>query len=119
MTLRVGAVCIDAVDPVGLGDFWCGVLGGTTEVDDDGDVAVHPASATGCPVVLLLAVPESKATKNRVHLDLVPDNQSAEVDRLLALGATRASVGQADDVPWVVLADPEGNEFCVLGADEG
>ena len=52
--------------------------------------------------------------KNRLHIELDPDDQAAEVDRLLALGARRADVGQGDDVSWVVLADPEGNEFCVL-----
>ena len=62
------------------------------------------------------AVPEPKAGKNRVHIDLASTSaahQAAEVDRLLGLGATRADIGQGE-VPWVVLADPEGNEFCVL-----
>ena len=54
--------------------------------------------------------------KNRLHLDLRPEDQAAEVARLEALGATRVDVGQGDDVTWVVLADPEGNEFCVLRA---
>jgi hypothetical protein len=60
-------------------------------------------------------VPEQKTIKNRLHLDFRPDDRDAEVDRLLALGATRADVGPGDDA-WVVLADPEGNEFCVLGS---
>jgi len=58
-------------------------------------------------------VPEAKTTKNRLHIDLDPDDQAAEVDRVIALGARRVDVGQGD-VSWVVLADPEGNEFCVL-----
>ena len=68
------------------------------------------------PDLLFLRVPEDKTTKNRLHIDLRPDDQAAEVARLEALGATRVSVGQGDDVSWVVLADPDGNEFCVLRA---
>jgi hypothetical protein len=62
---------------------------------------------------LFLAVDEPEESKNRLHIDLRPDDQAAEVDRLIALGASHVDVGQGD-VPWVVLADPEGNEFCVL-----
>lgn len=61
-----------------------------------------------------LPVPESKTVKNRLHVDLAPDDQEAEVERILALGATRIDVGQGADATWVTLADPEGNEFCVL-----
>ena len=68
------------------------------------------------PDLLFLKVPESKTLKNRLHLDLRPLDQSGEVARLEALGASRVSVGQGDEVTWVVLADPEGNEFCVLRA---
>jgi hypothetical protein len=68
------------------------------------------------PDLLFLPVPEGKAVKNRLHLDLRPLDQDAEVTRLEALGARRASVGQDDAVTWVVMADPEGNEFCVLRA---
>lgn len=66
--------------------------------------------------LIFLAVPEGKQAKNRLHLGLRPDDQDAEVARLLGLGATRADVGQGADKTWVVLADPEGNEFCVLRA---
>jgi hypothetical protein len=59
-------------------------------------------------------VSKTKSGKNRLHLDFRPDDQDFEVDRLLALGAAHVDIGQADQ-PWVVLADPEGNEFCVLG----
>jgi hypothetical protein len=64
---------------------------------------------------LFLNVPESKSVKNRLHLDVVPDDQATEVERLLSLGAQRADIGQGEQT-WVVLADPEGNEFCVLSA---
>jgi hypothetical protein len=66
------------------------------------------------PDLLFIRVPEAKAGKNRLHLDLRPDDQAAEVARLETLGARRASVGQSDEVGWVVMQDPEGNEFCVL-----
>ena len=62
----------------------------------------------------LLACPEAKSVKNRLHLDLRPTDQAGEVERILALGARRVHVGQTPDATWVVLADPEGNEFCVL-----
>jgi predicted enzyme related to lactoylglutathione lyase len=61
-------------------------------------------------------VPESKAVKNRLHIDLRPDDQEAEIERLVNMGARHVDVGQPADATWVVLADPEGNEFCVLRA---
>lgn len=67
--------------------------------------------------LLFLAVPETKSVKNRLHLDLAPGDQAREVERLVALGAVRTDVGQDGTEDWVVLADPEGNEFCVLSAD--
>ena len=66
------------------------------------------------PDLLFLRVPEAKAVKNRLHLDLRPEDQPAEVARLEGLGARRADVGQGAEVSWVVMADPDGNEFCVL-----
>ena len=75
----------------------------------DGDPGVDVA-----PDILFVKVPDEKVTKNRVHLDLRPVDQRAEVDRLVALGARHVDIGQGDDVSWVVLGDPEGNEFCVL-----
>jgi len=113
VALRLAGVCLDAIDPVLIGRFWSAVLGRTLEIDEDGDALVR--SAFGDEAVLwVLAVPEPKAGKNRLHFDLRPDDQQLEVRRLEALGARRVSVGQADDVSWVVMADPEGNEFCVL-----
>jgi hypothetical protein len=66
------------------------------------------------PDLLFLRVPESKTGKNRLHHDMRPEDQAAEVARLEALGASRADVGQGPEVSWVVMADPDGNEFCVL-----
>ena len=68
------------------------------------------------PDLLFLRVDDERVIKNRLHLDLRPDDQAAELRRLEALGATPVDIGQGDDVTWVVLADPEGNEFCVLRA---
>jgi hypothetical protein len=67
--------------------------------------------------VIFLKVPDDKVVKNRLHFDLRPDDQQAEVSRVLGLGATHVDIGQGD-VTWVVLADPEGNEFCILRALE-
>jgi hypothetical protein len=67
------------------------------------------------PGLLFVPVPERKTLKNRLHLDFRPEDQQAEVARLLELGATHAEIGQGDET-WVVLADPEGNEFCVLSS---
>ena len=83
-------------------------------------MAVEPPAGSPedgvAPDLLFLAVPEGKSVKNRLHLDLRPEDQAAEVARIEALGATRVDIGQGPDVTWVVLADPEGNEFCVLRA---
>ena len=68
------------------------------------------------PGLFLFPCDDLKKVKNRVHLDLKPDDQVAEVERLEALGATSAMIGQTGAEPWVVMADPEGNEFCVLTA---
>ena len=68
------------------------------------------------PDLLFLRVPERKEAKNRLHLDLRPEDRDAEVARLEGLGARRVDVGQGPDVTWVVMADPDGNEFCVLRA---
>ena len=71
------------------------------------------------PALIFVPVPEAKTVKNRLHLDLNPDDRDREVARLEGLGATRADVGQGPDVTWVVMPDPEGNEFCVLRPREG
>jgi predicted enzyme related to lactoylglutathione lyase len=119
--LTIQALAIDAHDPVALARFWQEVLGWRiTHVEDDEVVLEPPAGSPQDGVaadLLFLKVPEDKTTKNRLHLDVRPDDQVAEVARLEGLGARRVSVGQGDDVTWVVMADPEGNEFCVLRAD--
>jgi predicted enzyme related to lactoylglutathione lyase len=114
MGLEWEQVIIDAGDPVALGRWWGDALGWVI-VNDDPDEFEIRQSPERLPGLLFAAVPEPKSGKNRLHLDLRPDDRDAEVDRLLASGATRAHVGQGDE-SWVVLADPEGNEFCVLAA---
>ncbi len=71
-------------------------------------------TASALPGIVFLRVPEDKTIKNRLHLDLTPDDQQTEVDRLIALGARPVDVVQGPEVTWRALADPEGNEFCVL-----
>jgi hypothetical protein len=112
MALRFEAVCIDAHDPLALGAWWSEVLGWPQNVDSDGDVVPHSPAGAG-PNWLFLAVPDDKVVKNRLHLDFRPDDQQAEVQRVIGLGARQVDIGQGDE-SWVVLADPEGNEFCIL-----
>ena len=118
MTLRMQCLCVDARDPDRLARFWAEALGWRRTHQTDDEVVLEPPAGSPedgvVPDLLFLRVPEEKAGKNRLHLDLRPDDQSAEVQRLESLGARRVSVGQGPDVSWVVLADPEGNEFCVL-----
>jgi hypothetical protein len=114
MSLLWEEVVVDSRDPKVLGLWWRDALGWVVVGETDDELEIAPAEGAH-PTLLFGAVPEAKSGKNRLHLDFVPHDQAAEVDRLLGLGATRAEVGQRD-VPWVVLADPEGNEFCVLAA---
>ena len=118
MAIRVQCVSIDAQDPHALAEFWAGVLGWRRTYSDDEEVVLEPPEGSPedgvSPDLVFLRVPEPKTGKNRLHLDLRPEDQAAEVERIEALGGKRTFVGQGDDVSWVVLADPEGNEFCVL-----
>ena len=118
MSLRIQCLSIDTHDPSKIADFWEAALGWTRTLEEPDEVALEPLAGTPedgvVPDLLFLRVPDTKTVKNRLHLDLRPDDQAAEVERLEGLGARRVSVGQGDDVSWVVLADPDGNEFCVL-----
>jgi hypothetical protein len=105
---------IDAADPARLGQWWREALGWVTCNEDPEEFEIRPAPER-LPGLLFVSVPDAKLLKNRLHLDFRPDDHDVEVGRLLALGATRVDVGQGDQ-SWVVLADPEGNEFCVLGS---
>lgn len=112
MSLEWEQVTVAASDPAALGQWWCDALGWVV-VDDDPPVFEIQSEPGRLPGMLFLPVEEPKTEKNRLHIDLRPDDQAAEVERLIALGASRVDVGQGD-VSWVVLADPDGNEFCVL-----
>jgi len=122
VTVRIQCWCVDCSDPRRLAQFWLAVLPGWHRTIDTADEVVlrPPTGSSGLgPDLLFLRVPETKSAKNRIHLDLRPDDQAAEVARIEALGARRVDVGQRGDESWVVLADPEGNEFCVLRALSG
>jgi predicted enzyme related to lactoylglutathione lyase len=116
--LRIQAVTVDTTDPARLATFWEAVLGWRRTYTSDDEVVLEPPAGSPedgvSPDLLFVRVPEEKAGRNRLHLDLRPKDQAAEVARIEALGATRADIGQGPDVSWVVLADPDGNEFCVL-----
>jgi hypothetical protein len=113
MSLEWEQIVIDAHDPVALGHWWLEALRWIIVNDDPEEFEIRPA-ADRLPGLMFQAVTEPKQAKNRLHLDFRPDDQDTEVERLIALGASRVDIGQGV-VPWVVLADPEGNEFCVLG----
>lgn len=120
MTSKFTELCIDCADPRGLARFWCAVLDYQVQHEDDEIVTIGPPGADHPgpvpPALTFARVPEGKSVKNRLHLDLNPTDreQDAEVQRLLDLGARHADVGQSGDESWVVLSDPEGNEFCIL-----
>ena len=107
---------IDCNDARLVADFWAATLGWKVQAND----GVLWMSESGAPfpdfLLVFVTVPEKKTGKNRLHIDVNPVGceRDEEVERLLGLGATRVDVGQGEQ-PWVVLADPEGNEFCVLG----
>ena len=115
MAVRLENVCIDCQDPQALGRWWADLLGWGLSVEADDEVVVEPPESTPGPELIFCKVPEPKTVKDRLHLDLRPDDQAAEVARAETLGARRVDVGQGDQT-WVVLADPEGNEFCILRA---
>ena len=114
MSLMWEEVVVDCRDARQLGSWWSVALGWPIIGEDEDEVELQNPDASH-PTLLFGKVPEAKSIKNRLHLDFVPDDQAAEVERLLGLGASRVDIGQGD-TPWVVLADPEGNEFCVLTA---
>jgi catechol 2,3-dioxygenase-like lactoylglutathione lyase family enzyme len=128
MVLRLTEIVVDCHDPDAQAAFWSAALGyhivrsekGQVEIaawsQEPPDLAQQIVRTPGVPTLVFVTVPEDKTDKNRLHLDLRPADASydAEVQRLISIGARPTDVGQGS-VPWVVLADPEGNEFCVLG----
>ena len=121
--LTLQCITVDAHNPKALAEFWAEALGWTVGKDGD-DIGwwiereLNDPKKTGFPDILFLKVPDSKVVKNRLHLDLRADDQAGEVARLESLGAKKIDIGQSTDpdTTWVVMADPEGNEFCILSA---
>ena len=131
MSLRWYSVVIDCHDIAAQARWWAGVLGWQITYEADDEVVIEPRHVTEesvlstpwervGPGLVFVTVLEGKTVKNRLHIDLAPhldDDQGVMVESLVARGATRADVGQVEGVAtWVVLADPEGNEFCVLSS---
>jgi predicted enzyme related to lactoylglutathione lyase len=108
----IAALAVDCAEPAALADWWRRLLGGSVEVDDDGDATLYTLDVDELTIDFA-RVPEAKTVKNRLHLDLRTSDLGAAIEQAVALGATRA-----DDVydggRWQVLRDPEGNEFCLL-----
>lgn len=131
MTVRWASVIVDSHDVKTLASWWSETLGWPITYESDDEVELEapvsvdltdagsagPVASVRPPSLTFVPVTDEKTVKNRLHIDLAPgpdDDQAAAVQALLDRGATRADVGQGADVTWVVLADPEGNEFCVL-----
>ncbi len=111
----VGAIVFEPGNPA-AGHFWSEAIGWPVVYEQDGDTAIRAPDGRGPFVTFGPPSDEAKTMKNRLHLDIAPTrdgDQNYEVDRLISLGATRVDIGQGD-VSWVVMADPDGNEFCVL-----
>jgi predicted enzyme related to lactoylglutathione lyase len=123
MTLKLQCITVDARNPKALAEFWAQALGWSLGEDGD-DIGwwiereLGDPKKTGFPDILFLKVPDTKIVKNRLHLDLRPEDQDVEVARLEQLGAKKVDIGQLTDpeTTWVVMADLEGNEFCILSA---
>jgi predicted enzyme related to lactoylglutathione lyase len=115
MALRLHHVVVDAHDLSALAGFWARALGWRILSEREQEVVIGPDETA--PVgMCFMPVSDVKTVKNRVHLDLTTgsDDRDAEIERLLALGARRVDIGQTGTESWTVLADPEGNEFCVV-----
>ena len=127
MASRFIELIVDAHDPRAQAEFWCQVLGyrvideedyengSVIEIGTEKLAAEQVVSGPVPPTIVFITVPEGKTVKNRLHIDVSPIDRDPpeEVERLIALGARHVDIGQGD-VPWTVMADPEGNEFCVL-----
>jgi predicted enzyme related to lactoylglutathione lyase len=115
MSSLVDALNVDCRDPRLLADFWSAALGYRLDDADEESASIVPAEGASGWTLLFFVVPEGKSVKNRLHLDLSPpDTMAAEVDRLLAAGATVQGRVDEGGSFWTVMLDPEGNEFCVL-----
>jgi catechol 2,3-dioxygenase-like lactoylglutathione lyase family enzyme len=115
---RISELVVDCADPERLARFWCEVLGYEVLLREPDSVEIGPAAGFGglLPTMVFSVSDEPKRDKLRLHIDVnaTDRDQDAELARLLAIGAKPADVGQTGDESWHVLADPEGNEFCLL-----
>jgi hypothetical protein len=121
MSIRIATLTADCADPAAIARWWAEALGWRVTYEADDEYVIEPQGEahegdSAVPCLLFIKVPDEKVVKNRLHLDLRPDDRDAEVARLEALGAKRIDIGQGPDVTWVVMSDPFGNEFCVLRA---
>ncbi|HEY2286341.1 MAG TPA: VOC family protein [Streptosporangiaceae bacterium] len=115
MPVTLHHVVVDTRDLPGLARFWSQALGWKILSERDREIVIGPDEHA--PVgMCFMPVSDSKTVKNRLHLDLTTEagDRDAEIERLLALGASRVDIGQTGEESWTVLADPEGNEFCVI-----
>ena len=120
MACRISELILECLDPEELARFWCGVLGFVVLDREDGAVEIGPPEGFGGlqPTIILSPSDKPAPSRSRLHIDVnaTDRDQAAELERLLGLGARPADVGQTGAESWHVLADPEGNPFCLLKA---
>jgi predicted enzyme related to lactoylglutathione lyase len=120
--LRIQCITIDSENPKQLAEFWASALDWKITFEDENEVCIELLDGSPevgrIPDILFIKNSDKRLVKNRLHFDLRPQDQEAEVARLETLGAKRIEIGQSsdEDTTWIVMADPEGNEFCVLRA---
>jgi predicted enzyme related to lactoylglutathione lyase len=120
--LRIQCITIDSENPKQLAEFWASALDWKITFEDENEVCIELLDGSPevgrIPDILFIKNSDKRLVKNRLHFDLRPQDQEAEVVRLETLGAKRIEIGQSsdEDTTWIVMADPEGNEFCVLRA---
>ena len=120
MSAVLTEIVINCIDPEAVGRFWSEVLDWQLKTEEGYWWSSQSGDETTRPLLVFIAVPEPKTGRNRLHIDVSPSgcSQAEELQRLLGLGATQIDVGQGE-VSWIVLADPEGNEFCLLSGASG
>lgn len=111
---RISHVIVDSIDPDRIAPFWCGLLGTEVAARIDGGRFVFLRPTEGAPSIGIQRVPERKDTKNRVHVDLEVADLEAATRWVRSHGGSRVADHQIGDVHWRVMADPEGNEFCLV-----
>jgi predicted enzyme related to lactoylglutathione lyase len=117
VTSWIHSVTFDCSDPARVGMFWSHALGYETVQRGEDYVWIESSMGSATPL-LFIKVPEEKQRKNRLHLDIETNDRAAEVDRLIELGATIVDIGAPHEASWTVMADPEGNQFCVASEEE-